>query len=181
MVVFRPADAEETLFAWKAAVEEQRPVALILSRQNIKNLPTISGNRRTEAQQLTNGGYIVSDCEGDPDIIMLASGSEVATLVEGKELLENEGIATRIVSVPSEGLFQDQPADYKANILPAGVKRFGLTSGLPVTLQGLVGDNGRIHGMSSFGYSAPYNVLDQELGFTGENVFNIVKSMIKES
>ena len=181
MVALRPADAEETLFAWKVAVEEHRPVALILSRQNIKNLPAISGDRHHEAQQLTYGGYIVCDCQGKPDVVMVANGSEVATLVEGMELLVGEGIASRIVSIPSEGLFRDQPASYQENVLPKEVKRFGLTSGLPVSLQGLVGDNGQIHGMSSFGYSAPYNILDQKLGFTGENVFNIIKSMIKGS
>ena len=181
MLVLRPADAEETLFAWKAAVEERRPVALIFSRQNIKNLPAASGSRRLEAQQLTNGGYIVCDSQGKPDIVMLADGSEVATLVEGMELLTREGIVARVVSVPSEGLFRDQPADYQDNVLLNGVKRFGLTSGLPVTLQGLVGDNGQVYGMSSFGYSAPYNVLDQKLGFTGENVFKIVKYMVKGS
>ena len=181
MVVFRPADAEETLFAWKAAVEEDRPVALILSRQNIKNLPATSGNRRQEAQQLTKGGYIVCDCDGTPDVVMIANGSEVATLVEGMALLAQDQIHTRIVSVPSEGLFRDQSADYQKSVLPNQVKRFGLTSGLPVSLLGLVGDNGQIHGMSSFGYSAPYQVLDQKLGFTGEHVFDMVKSILKNT
>jgi transketolase len=181
MVVLRPADAEETIFAWKTAVEDHRPVALILSRQNIKNLPAVSGSRRDEAQQLSKGGYIVCDCNETPDVVMLANGSEVATLVEGMELLALEGIRTRIVSVPSEGIFRDQPVEYQNNVLQKGVKRFGLTSGLPVTLLGLVGDNGQIHGMPSFGYSAPYQVLDQKLGFTGENVFNLVRSMIKGS
>ena len=180
MVVLRPADAEETIFAWKTAVEEHRPVALILSRQNIKNLPAASGDRRQEAQQLTKGGYIVCDCQDKPTVVLLASGSEVATLIEGMELLDQAGIQTRIVSVPSEGLFRDQPADYQQNILPDGVKRFGLTSGIPITLQALVGDNGQIHGMSSFGYSAPYNVLDQKLGFTGEKVFELVKGMMDD-
>ena len=179
MVVLRPADAEETIFAWKTALEDNRPVALILSRQNIKSLPAASGNRREDAQQLTKGGYIVCDCEGTPDAVMLASGSEVATLVEARELLVQEDFRTRIVSVPSEGLFRGQSLDYQENILPEGVRRFGLTSGLPVTLQGLVGENGQIHGMLSFGYSAPYNVLDEKLGFTGVKVFNIVKKMIK--
>ncbi|HCC50660.1 MAG TPA: transketolase, partial [Porphyromonadaceae bacterium] len=179
-VVLRPADAEETIYAWKAAVEGNRPTALILSRQNINNLPAASGNRRKEAQQITKGGYIVSDCKGKPNVVMLASGSEVATLVEGAEKLEKEGIKVRIVSVPSEGLFRDQKADYQDSVLPKGVKRFGLTSGLPVTLQGLVGDNGAIHGMPSFGYSAPYKVLDQKLGFTGDNVYKLVKKMIKD-
>lgn len=179
-VVLRPADAEETIYAWKAAVEGNRPTALILSRQNINNLPAASGNRRKEAQQITKGGYIVSDCKGKPNVVMLASGSEVATLVEGAEKLAKEGIKVRIVSVPSEGLFRDQKADYQDSVLPKGVKRFGLTSGLPVTLQGLVGDNGAIHGMPSFGYSAPYKVLDQKLGFTGDNVYKLVKKMIKD-
>ncbi|MDR0393563.1 MAG: transketolase [Tannerella sp.] len=178
-VVLRPADAEETIYAWKAAVEDDRPTALILSRQNIKNLPAASGNRREEAQQITKGGYIVVDSEGDPDVVMLAGGSEVATLVEGAEKLEKDGIKVRIVSVPSEGLFRDQTAAYQESVLPKGIKRFGLTSGLPVTLLGLVGDNGEIHGMPGFGYSAPYTVLDHKLGFTGENVYALVKKMIK--
>ncbi len=178
-VVLRPADAEETIYAWKAAVENTRPTALILSRQDIKNLPAASGNRRKEAQQITKGGYIVSDCKGKPNVVMLASGSEVATLVEGAEKLEKDGIKVRIVSIPSEGLFRDQKADYQESVLPKGIKRFGLTSGLPVTLQGLVGDNGSIHGMPSFGYSAPYKVLDQKLGFTGDNVYKLVKNLIK--
>ena len=178
-IVLRPADAEETIFAWKIAVESNRPTALILSRQNINNLPAASGDRRKEAQQITKGGYIVSDCKGKPNVVMLASGSEVSTLVEGAEKLTSEGIKVRIVSVPSEGLFRDQKADYQDGVLPKGVKRFGLTSGLPVTLQGLVGDNGSTHGMPSFGYSAPYKVLDQKLGFTGDNVYKLVKKMIK--
>jgi transketolase len=177
-IVFRPADAEETIYAWKAAVESDRPTALILSRQNIKNLPAASGNRRREAQQTSKGGYIVIDCEGVPDVVMLASGSEVATLVEGAVMLGKDGIRVRIISVPSEGLFRDQTAAYRESVLPRGIKRFGLTSGLPVTLLGLTGDNGEIHGMTGFGYSAPYTVLDQKLGFTGDNVCALVKKMI---
>jgi transketolase len=179
VVVLRPADAEETVQAWKIAAESDRPAALILSRQNINNLPAASGDRRLEAQQAASGGYIVSDCAGRPDAVLLASGSEVATLVEGAGKLTGEGIKVRIVSVPSEGLFRDQPADYQESVLPRGVKRFGLTSGLPVTLQGLVGDNGSIHGMPEFGYSAPYKVLDGKLGFTGDNVYALVKELLK--
>ena len=178
MIVIRPADAEETVYAWDIALTQKRPVALILSRQNIKSLPSEDVPRQDSAQ-LHSGGYIVCDCGVKPDVVMLASGSEVATLVEGMELLALDGIRANVVSVPSEGLFREQSADYQKYVLPTGVKRFGLTSGLPVTLQGLVGDNGRIHGMQSFGYSAPYNVLDEKLGFTGENVYNIVKELIK--
>ncbi|MDR0844734.1 MAG: transketolase [Tannerella sp.] len=179
-IVLRPADGLETIAAWKVAVESKRPVALILSRQDIKNLPAVTGDRRKESSQLSKGAYIVADSDGTPDVVLLASGSEVATLVEGSQLLAKEGIRTRILSVPSEGLFRDQPKEYQQQILPQGIARYGLTSGLPVTLNGLVGDNGYIHGMNSFGYSAPYKVLDQKLGFTGENVCEQVKNLLNK-
>ncbi|MDD4190666.1 MAG: transketolase, partial [Mangrovibacterium sp.] len=111
MLVLRPADSEETTVAWKMAMENiASPTALILSRQNIKNLPA-KADRRAEAQQAEKGAYIVSDSEGTPDVILLASGSEVCTLVEGAALLANDGVKCRIVSVPSEGLFRAQPAE----------------------------------------------------------------------
>jgi transketolase len=170
-IVLRPADGAETVEAWRCAVEADRPVALILSRQNIKDLPSASC-RRTDAKQLAQGAYVVTDpADGaKPDVVMIANGSEVATLVEGAELLAAEGIKVRIVSVPSEGLFRDQPAEYQQSVIPCGIPRYGLTSGLPVTLQGLVGDGGRIHGLDHFGYSAPYKVLDKKFGFSAENV-----------
>jgi transketolase len=178
-IVLRPADGAETIAAWKTAIESKRPVALILSRQNINDLPSTSGDRLTDAMQLSKGAYIVTDCSGAPDAVMVASGSEVATLVEGAALLDKEGIKTRIVSVPSEGLFRDQPKAYQQQVLPQGIARYGLTSGLPVTLATLVGDNGYIHGMNHFGYSAPYKVLDKTFGFTGENVCEQVKALVK--
>ena len=177
VVVLRPADSSETIAAWKVAVESKRPVALILSRQDIKELPAATGNRRVEAMHLLKGAYVVVENE-NPDVVMLASGSEVATLVEGAQLLAADGIKARIISVPSEGLFRDQSAEYQQQILPKGIVRFGLSSGLPVTLQGLIGDNGYVHGMTHFGYSAPYKVLDQKLGFTGTNVYEQVKRLI---
>ena len=177
MLVLRPADGEETVMAWKLALEEHRPVALILSRQNIKNLPALNHSRREEAAQLSKGAYIVVDA-AKPAVVMLASGSEVATLVEGAELLSKEGIAVRIVSVPSEGLFRDQPKSYQQTVLPQGVVRYGLTSGLPVTLLGLVGENGMIHGLDHFGYSAPYKVLDEKFGYNGQTVYEEVKKLI---
>ena len=179
MVVLRPADGEETVTAWKLAIEEHRPVALILSRQNIKNLPALNHSRREEAAQLSKGAYIVVDA-AKPAVVMLASGSEVATLVEGAELLSKEGIAVRIVSVPSEGLFRDQPKSYQQTVLPQGVVRYGLTSGLPVTLLGLVGENGMIHGLDHFGYSAPYKVLDEKFGYNGQTVYEEVKKLISK-
>ena len=177
-LVLRPADAEEATVAWKLALENtDTPTALILSRQNIKNLPA-KADRYAEAQQAAKGAYIVTDTEGTPDVILLASGSEVATLVEGAALLENEGIKCRIVSVPSEGLFRSQPKEYQQSVLPCGVKKFGLTAGLPVNLEGLVGADGKVFGLDSFGFSAPYTVLDEKLGFTAQNVYNQVKEIL---
>lgn len=177
MLVLRPADAEETVVAWKMALEESRPVALILSRQNIRNLPTLSRSRREEALQAEKGAYVVVD-SAKPAVVMLASGSEVATLVEGAELLAKEGINVRIVSVPSEGLFRDQPKSYQESVLPQGIIRYGMTSGLPVTLLGLVGENGMIHGLDHFGYSAPYKVLDEKFGYNGQTVCDEVKKLL---
>ena len=178
MVVLRPADAEETMSAWQYALSEQRPVALILSRQNIKNLPALRLSRREEAKQAVKGAYAVVDA-AKAQVVMLASGSEVATLVEGAELLMKEGIPVRVVSVPSEGLFRDQPKSYQDSVLPRDVVRYGLTSGLSVNLLGLVGENGRIHGCDHFGYSAPYKVLDEKFGYNGVTVYEEVKALVK--
>ena len=173
MLVLRPADVDETTVCWKLAMENtDTPTGLIFSRQNVNSLP--AGTNYAEAAK---GAYIVSDSEGTPDVILIASGSEVSTLVAGAELLHKDGIKTRIVSVPSEGLFRSQSKEYQESIIPAGVKVFGLTAGLPVNLEGLVGANGKVWGLDSFGFSAPYKVLDEKLGFNAENVYNQVKAM----
>ncbi len=177
MVVLRPGDGEETVTSWKLALEEQRPVALILSRQNIKTLPTLGKQRREEALQVAKGGYVVMDA-AKPAAVLVATGSEVSTLVEGAEKLAEEGIAVRVVNVPSEGLFRDQPRSYQESVLPAGRPRYGMTSGLPVNLLGLVGENGYIHGLDHFGYSAPYKVLDEKFGYNGTTVAAEVKKML---
>ena len=177
MLVLRPADVTETTIAWKMAMENTAtPTALILSRQNITDLPA-KGNRYDEALQAEKGAYIV---EGDenPDVIMVASGSEVSTLEEGAALLRADDIKVRIVSVPSEGLFRSQSKEYQESVIPTGSKVFGLTAGLPVNLEGLVGANGKVWGLESFGFSAPYKVLDEKLGFTGQNVYNQVKELL---
>ena len=175
MLVLRPADANECTVAYKMALENTHtPTAFILSRQNIKNLP---GSSYKQALQAQKGAYIVS-CDGKYDVILLASGSEVSTLVEGAELLRKDGIKLRVVSVPSEGLFRNQSPAYQEEVLPAGSKIFGMTAGLPVTLQGLVGDKGKIWGLESFGFSAPYKVLDEKLGFNAANVYAQVKAYL---
>ncbi len=173
-LVLRPADAAETTEAWRLAMENtDSPTALILSRQNIADLP--AGNDYRQAEK---GAYIVAGSDENPDVILLASGSEVSTLVAGTELLRKDGIKVRIVSVPSEGLFRSQSKDYQQAILPCGVKKFGLTAGLPVNLEGLVGADGTVWGLQSFGFSAPYKVLDEKLGFTAENVYKQVKAIL---
>ena len=177
MLVLRPADVTETTIAWKMAMENTAtPTALIFSRQNITDLPA-KGNRYDEALQAEKGAYIVESDE-NPDVIMVASGSEVSTLEEGAALLRADGIKVRIVSVPSEGLFRCQSKEYQESVIPTGSKVFGLTAGLPVNLEGLVGANGKVWGLESFGFSAPYKVLDEKLGFTGQNVYNQVKELL---
>ena len=172
--VFRPADADETTVCWAMAMENmETPTALIFSRQNIAKLPA-----GTDYSQARKGAYIVAGSDDDFDVILLASGSEVSTLVSGAELLKKDGVKVRIVSVPSEGLFRSQSKEYQESILPSGSKIFGLTAGLPVTLEGLVGAEGKVWGMPSFGFSAPYKVLDEKLGYTGENVYEQVKAML---
>jgi len=110
---------------------------------------------------------------------MVASGSEVSTLLSGADLLqERKNLKVRIVSVISEGVFRNQDQSYQDRVIPAGVPVFGMTAGLPITLEGLVGKNGKVFGLESFGYSAPYKVLDEKLGFTGENVFGQVTAML---
>lgn len=179
VLVLRPCDVEETTVAWRMAMENTHtPTALILSRQNINDLPAPEGQiRREAAEEATRGGYIVLADE-QPEVVLLANGSEVSTLVEAAPLLRAEGIALQIVAVPSEGLFRQQPKEYQERVLPVGIKRFGLTAGLPVNLLGLVGDNGSIWGLNSFGFSAPYKVLDEKLGFTAQNVYTQVKQLL---
>ena len=173
MLVLRPADSEETTECWRMAMENiDSPTGLILSRQNIEQLPA-----GTDYAQAEKGAYIVAGSDENPDVILVASGSEVSTLVAGAGLLREDGLKVRIVSCPSEGLFRSQSKEYQDEILPNGAKIFGLTAGLPVNLQGLVGCNGKVFGLESFGFSAPYKVLDEKLGFTAQNVYNQVKAM----
>ena len=173
MLVLRPADAEETTWAWRLAMENRStPTALILSRQDV---PNVAGANEAGFRR---GAYVVSRDE-HPQAVLLASGSEVSTLMAGAELLRAEGVRLQIVSVPSEGLFRMQTAEYQEEVLPKGVVRFGLTAGLPCTLESLVGENGSVWGLESFGFSAPYKVLDEKLGFTAQNVYEQVKALLR--
>lgn len=176
MLVLRPADVEETTVAWRMAMENTTtPTGLIFSRQNINDLPA-KASRKEEAAQAEKGAYVVETDE-NPDLILLASGSEVSTLAESAKLLKADGFKTRLVSVPSEGLFRTQSKEYQESVLPSGAKIFGLTAGLPVNLEALVGANGKVFGLETFGFSAPYKVLDEKLGFTPQKVYEQIKQM----
>ena len=174
----RPADAQETTVAWKIALENQEgPTGLILSRQNVNDVPAESGTRYEEACKAVSGAYVIKDAV-QPDVVLLANGSEVSTLVEGAKLLEEDGLKVKIVSAPSEGIFRDQSQEYQDSVIPSGFPIFGLTAGLPVTLEGLVGPKGHVSGMTHFGYSAPYTVLDEKFGYTAESVYQEVKAFL---
>jgi transketolase len=183
MLVIRPADVHETTIAWKMALENTKtPTALLLSRQNINNLPARKNSTRfKDALQAQKGAYIVQEAGGKPDIILVANGSEVSTLIEGAEMLKAEkGLRVQVVSAPSEGLFRKQDKEYQNKVLPPDIPALGLTAGLPVTLRGLVGAKGKVIGVEHFGYSAPYKVLDEKFGFTPQNVFNKVTEYLAE-
>lgn len=183
MLVLRPADGVETTVSWKLALENtESPSALLLSRQNIADVPAKPGSSRyKDALDSGKGAYIVKESNGDADVVLVANGSEVATLLEGAAKLESEkGLKVRIVSAPSEGLFRNQDVEYQESVLPADKPTFGMTAGLPVTLRGLVGGKGKVVGLDHFGYSAPYKILDEKFGYTADNVFNQVLDYLKD-
>ncbi len=178
MLVLRPADAAETTVAWKMAMENTlTPTALILSRQDIPELPSESGNRYRDALQAERGGYIINKVD-NPDVVLVGNGSEVSTLVAAAQIIAADGVRARVVSVPSIGLFLSQDADYRESVIPADVPAFGLTAGLPSTLRAVV-PTGTIYGLDHFGASAPYKVLDEKFGFTAQNVANEILKMLK--
>lgn len=174
--VFRPCDVHAVTACWKMAMENMStPTALIFSRQNVNDLP--AGTNYEEG--VAHGAYAVIQ-EENPDVILIASGSEVSTLAETATLLKQDGIKARVVSCPSEGLFRRQSKEYQEGLLPKNAKIFGLTAGLPVTFEGLVGGNGKVYGLESFGFSAPYKVLDEKLGYTPQNIHNEVVKFLNE-
>ncbi|MFV8371822.1 transketolase family protein [Flavobacterium sp. LB2P74] len=182
LLALRPADAVETSVAWDMALKNTiTPTALILSRQNIKDIPARGTSRYEEATASTKGGYLVKSTP-NPDITLIANGSEVATLLEAAIILEKEkNLSINVASIISEGLFKSQPKSYQESIIPKGKLVFGLTAGLPVNLEGLIGDSGKIIGLEHFGYSAPASVLDQKFGFTSESVCAAILNYIEES
>ncbi|MDR3093670.1 MAG: transketolase [Bacteroidales bacterium] len=173
-LVLRPADTIETSVAWKMAMENtSTPTALILSRQNIKDIPVhLGATRYADALQAEKGAYVAWGKADKPELILLANGSEVATCIESAEKLQSaKGLKVWVVAAISEGRFRTQSLSYQKSVIPDGVPVLGLTAGLPTTLQGLAGVHGKVIGMESFGFSAPYKVLDEKLGYTGENLY----------
>ena len=179
-LALRPADSAETTVAWKMALENKdTPTGLILSRQGIKDIPAVKTLRYQEALAAEKGGYLVKKTV-NPDIVLIANGSEVATLIDAAKLLEEkENIKVSIASIISEGLFRLQSKDYQESVIPKNKPLFGLTAGLPINLEGLVGEKGKVFGLNHFGYSAPAKVLDEKFGFTGEQVFQNVVDYLK--
>lgn len=173
--VFRPCDGHATTQCWRLAMNNMdTPTALIFSRQNVNDLPAT-----TDYTQVEKGAYEVIAAE-NPDVILIGSGSEVSTLAESAALLKADNVSARVISCPSEGLFRRQSKEYQESILPKGAKIFALTAGLPVIFEGLVGSNGKVYGLESFGFSAPFKVLDEKLGYTPENIRKEILAFLAE-
>ena len=177
LLALRPGDASETTVAWQMAFENtDTPTGLILTRQNVPALP---GNTYVSSLDSKRGAYVVNEDEHF-EIILLGSGSEVSTLAGAASILREKKYRIRVVSVPSEGLFRNQSEDYQNEVLPADIKKFGLTAGLSVNLEGLVGNDGIVHGVNHFGYSAPAGVLDEKFGFTPESAATNIEAFINK-
>ena len=176
LTIIRPADAKETVAAWHVAITHQNgPVALLLSRQNLPIL------EETKATDVAHGAYIVADAE-NPQVILLASGSEVSLALEARKLLTMEGIATRVVSMPSWELFEAQPQDYRYMILPPQITaRVAVEAAVPLGWERYVGSQGRVVGLNRFGASAPYKVLAEKFGFTAWAVADQAKACLEEA
>lgn len=184
MMILRPADSAETLIAWKMAIENnQTPTGLILSRQNVNDLPASSTLERfVQAKKCEKGAYIVQKDKGEIDIVLVASGSEVNTLLESAELLRSENnLNLQLVSVISEGIFRNQSIEYQKEVIPQNIPVLALTAGLPVTMAELVGLYGKVIGLDHFGYSAPFKKLDEEFGFSGQYIKNEILAFLKKS
>lgn len=181
MLVIRPADSAETVIAWKMAMENTyTPTGLILTRQDVEDLPAESGDRYEEALQMEKGAYAVVRCD-NPDIVLVGNGSDVMLLVKSAAVLSEEGIKARVISVPSVGLYLNQPEEYRRSLIPTGVPVFGKTSGLPSTLLPVVGTyKSHISGLDHFGYSAPYKVLEEKFGFTVEHTVEEIKAFLSK-
>lgn len=177
LMVIRPADANETAQAWRVAIEHSGgPVALVLTRQNI---PVLDQQKYTSAAELEKGAYILSDCENEPDIILIGTGSEVSLLIEAQQKLKEQSVSARVISMPSWELFEKQEESYKEKVFPKAMKkRLAVEAGSTLGWHKYVTDEGDIIGMTTFGESAPAEELYKEFGFTVDNVVKKAKALI---
>jgi transketolase len=179
--VVRPADANETAWAWRLALEHtDRPTALCLTRQN---LPVVDRNEYAPAAEMANGGYILKDASNSqPQVILMGTGSEVQICVEARERLEAEGIPTRVVSMPCQEWFRGQDDAYKQRVLPSGVRaRVSVEAGIAMSWRDLVGDSGECVSIEHYGASAPYQVLFEQFGFTTDRVVAAARASLSRT
>jgi transketolase len=168
LTVIRPSDANETAVAWQQAILSGGPTALVLTRQK---LPVIDRSRYAAADNLRFGAYIIKDTAGTPDILLIATGSEVGLALQAADQLDKQGLATRVVAMPSHELFEKQSSAYKAKILPPAVrKRLAVEAASAFGWDKYVGDDGDILGIDEFGASAPGPVMMEKFGFTPDNI-----------
>jgi transketolase len=169
LIVLRPADATETVEAWRVALEHREgPVALLLTRQK---LPVFDPSNLAPAGELKRGAYVLADSQGAPDVILIASGSEVEVALDARQRLAEQGVQARVVSMPSWELFEQQPPEYRDEVLPPDVSaRLAIEMAVPMGWERYVGLQGDVLGINRFGASAPYKVILEQFGFTGENV-----------
>jgi transketolase len=179
LAVVRPADANETAIAWREAITRRKPVGLVLSRQN---LPVLDRTRYSSAEGVSDGAYIVSNCPGVPDVIVIATGSEVSLAISAQTLLLQEGINARVVSAPCLEWFSEKSEDYKETVLPSQVKaRVSIEAGVTAGWHEYVGDAGVVIGINHFGASASAATLFNEFGFTVEAVVHAAKTSIAKA
>ena len=178
MLVLRPGDSAEVREAWRLSLENVHgPSAMIFSRQDLLDLPAGPASRADNAKSTARGGYVVS---GEaPRLVLLANGSELGLAHQVSEILRAEGVATRVASVPSVGLFLEQDESYRRSVLPTGVPVLALTAGLPCVFQGLEGPLGEVFGLPRFGASANFKVLDEKFGFTAVQVAERARALLK--
>jgi transketolase len=179
VVVLRPADANETVEAWKAALEHKgSPVALMLTRQKV---PVLDRSGLSSAINLNKGAYIIKDCDGEPQLILMATGSEVSITLKAADKLNETGIKTRVISFPSWELFEKQSDEYKEAVLPSKVKaRVSVEAGVSQGWEKYVGHFGESISIDKFGKSAPYKLLFEKYGFSVENIVKTSERLLKK-
>ncbi|WP_368388231.1 transketolase [Schaalia turicensis] len=179
LAVIRPGDATETAAAWRAVLEQRHPAALVLSRQNLPNPARGEGTELATADGLVRGAYVLADTEGTPDVIIMASGSEVSVALEAREALAGEGVKARVVSVPCLDWFEQQDAKYREEVLPSAVKaRVSVEAGIAMPWYRYLGDAGRAVSIEHFGASAPGDFLFKEYGIDADHVVAAAKESI---